>query len=132
MKEYHGALAALAHIVRMRWPQSKLRLDSLLVTNQLLGKLRCLAPNLQPFYERGLSIIENIKTSTWYCSLSIQHVYREFNADADATANECIDLAIRHNRTASIYHAVNDDWDLLDLPMQDRMSLTSRGLFIVS
>lgn len=123
--EYLGALTALDHIRRMSIPRSKLRLDSLLVVKQLTGVWRCMAFNLQPLYEAGLATISQIQLSDWFENMEIQHIYREYNADADALANESIDLSIQRSRTDRSYVAVDMNWDLALLTERGRSAIYS-------
>ena len=47
--------------------------------------------HLRTLYEEGLEIIQRIRLISNISYFEIQHVYREFNANADSTANESID-----------------------------------------
>ncbi len=89
--EYSAAIAALKHILVVKAQRNMLRLDSLLITKQLNGEWVCNARHLRPLYEEGLALIRRIRRCRQITQFSIEHVYREFNADADATANETID-----------------------------------------
>ena len=43
------------------------------------------------FYEQALELVESIREEETLESFQIMHIYREFNADADGTANKNID-----------------------------------------
>ena len=89
--EYRGALEVLKHVWQFRAQRNILRLDSLLVARQLNGIWACKAQHLRPMYEECLRILSLIRHSDDIQSMAIEHVYREFNAEADAMANESID-----------------------------------------
>ena len=89
--EYQGALYALMHIRSMHPRRAILYVDSLLVAKQIAGQWACRAPHLMGFYEQALDLVELLRQDERLERFEIKHVYREYNADADATANETID-----------------------------------------
>ncbi len=91
--EYTAALLALRHILVAKCRRNFIRLDSLLVTRQLNGEWACRALHLQRMYEEGLNLINQIRRHPEIQTLEVGHVYREFNASADSTANECLDIS---------------------------------------
>ena len=42
-------------------------------------------------YEETLELIRDIRQTNTTIDFQIEHIYKEFNADADSTANETID-----------------------------------------
>ena len=60
-------------------------MDSMLVTNQLLGQWRVLTSDLRPLYRQANAVLQRLQRRG--SQVSIQHIYREFNKDADAKAN---------------------------------------------
>ncbi len=83
--EYTGAIMVLERIVRERHAQSVLQMDSMLVVNQLNGQWRIVADDLRPLFREGMSLLNRIRRPGRL--IDIQHVYREFNKDADEKAN---------------------------------------------
>ncbi len=58
--------------------------DSNLVVNQMLRKWKVNHPGLKPLFEKAQDLLQLFE------SVGIRHVYRQFNADADAITNEVI------------------------------------------
>lgn len=83
----------------------------MLDVKQLLGEWSCKYTLLWDINERGLKLIGRIHQISWCESFKLQHVYREFNSDADATANEAIELAMRQSVNAVMQIMINDNWD---------------------
>ena len=61
------------------------------------------------YYERALEFIEIIRQAGFTEILKVLHVYREFNADADATANEVIDRFLASNAFAN-RAVIQENW----------------------
>ncbi len=100
--EYSGALAALRHIESIHVRQVILHLDSFFVVRQINGQWACKATHLQDIYENALELIREIRQSPATEDFRIEHVYREYNADADATANETIDMFVSSGNGARV------------------------------
>ena len=87
--EYRGLLAALewarAHGVR----SLKVRSDSLLLVQQMLGNYKVKNPGLQPLHAKARVLAHEIGR------VEFEHVRRESNVDADRLANEAMDEAAR-------------------------------------
>ena len=87
--EYRGLLAALewarAHGVR----KLRVRSDSLLLVQQMLGNYKVKNPGLQPLHAKARLLADEIG------QVSFEHVRRESNAHADRLANMAMDDAAR-------------------------------------
>ncbi len=83
--EYTGAIIALERTDRLPRQDCVLQMDSMLVTNQLLGQWRVLTSDLRPLYRQANAVLQRLQRRG--SQVSIQHIYREFNKDADAKAN---------------------------------------------
>jgi len=87
--EYRGLLAALewarAHGVR----KLRVRSDSLLLVQQMLGNYKVKNPGLQPLHAKARLLAHEIG------HVSFEHVRRESNAHADRLANMAMDDAAR-------------------------------------
>ena len=66
-----------------------IEVDSLLVSKQATAQWRCKSQDLQPYCDRCWSLIEAARQARK--GIDIRHIYREFNADADALANKGAD-----------------------------------------
>lgn len=83
--EYNGLLAALRWAAENAVSPLLIRSDSELLVKQMRGDYRVKNPGLQPLYEEARSLIRRIGRVT------VEHVRREFNKDADRLANEAMD-----------------------------------------
>ena len=87
--EYRGLLAALqwarAHGIR----SLKVRSDSLLLVQQMLGNYKVKNPGLQPLHANARLLAHEIGR------VDFEHVRRESNVDADRLANAAMDEAAR-------------------------------------
>ena len=63
--------------------------DSLLVVSQVTGKWQCKSETLRPFYVKAVNLYRTLMNK----GLSIKHIRREFNQEADALANQALDQA---------------------------------------
>ena len=85
--EYRGLLAALewarAHACR----SLRIRSDSLLLVQQMLGNYRVKHPGLQPLHARARALVREVGRVVF------EHVRRESNAHADRLANAAMDRA---------------------------------------
>jgi ribonuclease HI len=111
--EYEGALACLEHALGISHGYFCFRLDSMLVVKQLSGQWACRSLDLQPLYERGLTLLQALRDRPNVINVVVAHVYRDFNAEADALANRGIDefSYIRHRNR----QVVNDNWSPFSL-----------------
>jgi ribonuclease HI len=87
--EYRGLLAALewarAHGIR----RLKIRSDSLLLVQQMLGNYKVKHPGLQSLHAKARLLAHEIGR------VEFEHVRRESNVDADRLANAAMDQAAR-------------------------------------
>ena len=83
--EYSGLLAALRWAADHGASPLLIRSDSELLVKQMRGEYRVKNPGLQPLYEEARSLMRRIGHVT------VEHVRREFNKDADRLANEAMD-----------------------------------------
>ena len=72
-------------------PRIRFLLDSLLVARQLTSSWRCTSTTLRPAYERTLAALQRLQNLRSVIEVRIDHVYREFNSDADAVCNLVLD-----------------------------------------
>ena len=78
------------------------------MAKQLRGEWACRSESLQPLYTQCLRWLERLRAHIQPHSVQIQHVYREFNTDADGLANYAID---RFNASAHVGGIVlRDNW----------------------
>ena len=84
--EYQGLLAGLNWIVKY-YPNAtvEIKMDSLLIVNQLKGLYKVKSPDLFPLYQQARGILYNLS------SFQIAHTYREGNSLADSLVNEALD-----------------------------------------
>ena len=83
--EYSGLLAALRWAAEHGASPLLIRSDSELLVKQMRGEYRVKNPGLQPLYEEARALMRRIGHVT------VEHVRREFNKDADRLANEAMD-----------------------------------------
>ncbi|MBC8551987.1 MAG: ribonuclease HI family protein [Candidatus Brocadiales bacterium] len=92
-EEYKAVIAALEHLATM-FPDATdedkvfIKTDSELVVKQLTGVYKIRKPHLKPLAKR---IKELINASPM--TIGIQHVYREYNSDADSLARKGLNAA---------------------------------------
>ena len=106
--EYFGILKCLEHACIGLSRDTCFRVGSLLVAKQLRGQWACRSESLQPLYTQCLRRLERLRAHIQQHSVQIEHVYREFNADADGTANESIDSFQPQAHTNGI--VINENW----------------------
>jgi ribonuclease HI len=85
--EYNGLLAALRWAVENGVGHLHIRADSELLVKQMKGVYRVKHPGLQPLFQDAVALAGQLKRMT------IEHVRRELNQDADRLANEAMDEA---------------------------------------
>ena len=56
-------------------------------------------------------------------SESVEHVYEEYNSDADGTANEAIDLSLQVGGIPAVAEIINENWNLRGLEAAHRSLL---------
>lgn len=83
--EYAALVAALTHAVRSGCGELELFSDSQLLVRQLDGAYRVKAAHLVPIFLRVLALRRELGR------LTVRHVPREENLEADALANRAID-----------------------------------------
>lgn len=81
------ALEALAVMLESKTSEADVRvcMDSMLVVKQMTGEWKLKHPGLKPLAARVGELVRLFK------SVSFEHVYRDFNKDADRLANEAMD-----------------------------------------
>src|SRR5207302_7630686 len=87
--EYRGLLAALEWARAHGSPSVRVRSDSLLLVQQMLGNYKVKHPGLQPLHAKARLLAHEIGT------VSFEHVRREANRHADRLANVAMDDAAR-------------------------------------
>jgi ribonuclease HI len=90
--EYNGLLAALRWAVAHGVRTLHIRADSELLVKQMKGVYRVKNPGLIPLYEEARRLTRQIGR------VSLEHVRREFNKEADRLCNEAMDQAARDSR----------------------------------
>ena len=108
--EYEGIKQAIRHASRFEEDVRPvcLRVDSLLVARQLQGRWRCRAYHLHIWFEECQHYLQILQRRLGPEAVIIQHVYREFNASADALANAAIDHVNAIGHTVAV--AINRNW----------------------
>lgn len=85
--EYRGLLAALEWAKRHGCRELRVRSDSLLLVQQMLGNYKVKHAGLQPLHARARLLAHDIG------NVSFEHVGRSMNAHADRLANTAMDAA---------------------------------------
>jgi probable phosphoglycerate mutase len=85
--EYRGLIAALQWARAHGHTVLRVRSDSLLLVQQMLGRYRVKHPGLQPLHAKARLLAHEIGQVTY------EHVRRELNAHADRLANAAMDAA---------------------------------------
>jgi probable phosphoglycerate mutase len=88
--EYTAVLRALELLASMLEEKAKeaevhVRMDSMLVIRQMKGEWKIKHPNMKPLAARVGELVR------LFGDVSFEHVYREYNKDADRLANEAMD-----------------------------------------
>lgn len=83
--EYAGLIAALRWGVDNKVHEFEVVMDSEVIVRQMTGRYECRAANLIPLFRKAKNLTKDIPI------LSIRHVYREDNVEADRLANEAMD-----------------------------------------
>ena len=87
--EYRGLVAALDWAKQHGHKQVRVRSDSLLLVQQMLGRYKVKHPGLQPLHGKARLLAHEIGRVTF------EHVGRAHNAHADRLANAAMDDAVR-------------------------------------
>jgi ribonuclease HI len=87
--EYRGLIAALEWAKRYRIRALRVRSDSLLLVQQMLGNYKVKHPGLQPLHARARLLATEVGHVTF------EHVGRARNAHADRLANSAMDAAAK-------------------------------------
>lgn len=90
--EYKALLLALREAEKLEPAVVKIRSDSELLVRQVQGRYRVKSPHLAELYAQAFSLINQL--SAMSCRLSVEHIGRELNRQADALANRAIDEAL--------------------------------------
>ena len=83
--EYTGLVKALEHAKRIGGKKLIVNSDSELMVKQLNGQYRVKNEGLRPFYEQAVALRKH------FDSVTIKHIYRDQNSQADALCNEAMD-----------------------------------------
>ncbi|MBI5221192.1 MAG: ribonuclease HI family protein [Candidatus Magasanikbacteria bacterium] len=83
--EYSALISALKRAKELGATEVECRLDSELVTKQMLGQYRVKDPGLQKLFMQAYN------ASTAFKKISYHHIFRESNKEADKQVNETLD-----------------------------------------
>src|SRR6266498_3070802 len=83
--EYTGLVKALEHAKEIGGKKLIVNSDSELMVKQMNGQYRVKNEGLRPLYEQAVKLRKQFETVT------IKHVYRDQNSQADALCNEAMD-----------------------------------------
>jgi len=90
--EYEALLLALKAAAKLQAAEIEIRLDSQLLKRQLRGEYKVRSRRLRPLYEEVQALLSA------YDRVSIVHIPRERNREADRLANRAIALALNKER----------------------------------
>ena len=82
--EYKALIAALQKAVKLGGTQVEIRADSELMVRQLNGRYKIKSAGLRPLY------LEVVKLLGQFEAVSLKHIPRELNAEADKLANDSL------------------------------------------
>jgi len=82
--EYKALIAALQQAKKMGGTQLEIRADSELMIRQLNGRYKIKSEGLKPLYIEATQLLTKFET------VSLKHVPRELNAEADQLANDAV------------------------------------------
>ena len=107
--EYEGLIRAMQHAVdnAVATMSACFWVDSLLVCKQIRDEWGCRNQILQPFHEPCVTMFRQLRAL--YQNVSLEHVYRKFNVEADSASNEAIDAYIPQMH--SFYVVINESWE---------------------
>ncbi len=109
--EYQGIRYAMKHAQRL--PEHgalkiRFRVDSMLVKRQVLCEIACRSADLQEHHESCMQMLRDLRRLNPTGTVDVEHVYREFNASADGTANEAIDSYVPQRHPDRI--VIDEGW----------------------
>jgi ribonuclease HI len=84
--EYMGLINGLELCLELNVKTLKVTGDSMLIINQMNGKWKCSKEHLRPYYDKCLKLLSQFN------SVSVSHVLRAFNKNADSLSDRCIIL----------------------------------------
>ena len=82
--EYKALIAALQQAKKMGGTQLEIRADSELMIRQLNGRYKIKSAGLKPLYIEATQLLTKFET------VSLKHIPRELNAEADKLANDAV------------------------------------------
>ncbi|MFY9813410.1 MAG: ribonuclease HI family protein [Dehalococcoidales bacterium] len=82
--EYKALIAALQQAKKMGGTQVEIRADSELMIRQLNGRYKIKSAGLKPLYIEATQLLMKFET------VSLKHIPRELNAEADQLANDAV------------------------------------------
>lgn len=85
--EYRGLIAALTWALEHDASTLRVRMDSELIVNQMLGRYKVKHPGLQPLYAEARSLVARLER------VAFEHVRRDANREADRLSNLAMDMA---------------------------------------
>ena len=91
--EYTAAVEGLRRAAELGARRVHLRSDSQLLIEQLSGRYKVKAPHLRPLYHDVVAAMEG------FDEVTLEHVPRERNREADRLANEGVDGGLGRHRT---------------------------------
>jgi len=83
--EYQALITGLEEALQMGAQEVDIRMDSILVVQQIKGNYRVKNLQLQPLWQRAMQLLKK------FSSYNIRHVPREQNSRADYLANRALD-----------------------------------------
>ena len=83
--EYTGVVKALEHAAKLGGKKLIVKSDSELMVKQMNGQYRVKNEGLKPLFEQASSLRRRFE------SVTIQHIYRDQNSQADGLCNEAMD-----------------------------------------
>ncbi len=88
--EYAGLIAGVKWVIE-HYPKAELeiKMDSLLIVNQIKGQYKVKHPDLIPLYREAITLLTHLP------HYSISHTYRAGNSLADSLVNEALDTHIQ-------------------------------------
>lgn len=86
--EYRALIRGLQEAHTHGYTELEIMCDSQLIVEQVKGKYKVKEPHLKPLREQAAALILE------YQQISIRHIPREQNSDADALVNQAIDAAL--------------------------------------
>ena len=87
--EYSAAILALQRILQRREVRVAVQMDSMLVCKQLRGEWRIKQSHLKCYFREAIALLQLLKALGYH--ITLQHIHREHNKDADACANRGAD-----------------------------------------